>query len=64
MCTYREANMATRQEIAEMLGKIKAARAQLESAAYALSDAREVMRDAAALIDAMADELEDLRAEA
>jgi len=49
--------MATRDEIQKMLAQIKFAMSQLESAAYALSDAREVLRDAAALIDAMADEL-------
>ena len=49
--------MATRDEIQKMLAQIKAARAQLESAEDALSGAREVLRDTAALIDAMADEL-------
>lgn len=53
--------MATRQEIAEMLGKIKAARAQLEDAEYAVTEAHEVLRDAYALIDAMSDELAELR---
>lgn len=56
--------MATRQEIAEMLGKIKAARAQLEDAEYAVTEAHEVLRDAYALIDAMSDELAEWRNEA
>ena len=49
--------MATKAEADKMLAQIRTATAQLESAAGALSEAREVMRDAAALIDAMADEL-------
>jgi hypothetical protein len=40
-----------------MLAQMRTAMVQLESAAGALSEAREVLRDAAALIDAIADEL-------
>ena len=49
--------MTTKADADKMLAQIRTATAQLESAVGVLSDAREVLRDAAALIDAMADEL-------
>ena len=55
--------MATKAEADKMRAQIRTAMVELKSAEDALSDAREVLRDAAALIDAMADEIEDLRAE-
>lgn len=61
---YQEANMATRKEITGVIAQIKCAMSELEDAALLIDDVREVMRDAAALIGAMADEIEDLRADA
>ena len=60
----QEANMATRKEITGVIAQIKCAMSELEDAALLIDDVREVMRDATALIDAMADELADLRADA
>ena len=45
------------QQIQRMLEKIKLGMNWIEEAEESISCAREVMRDAAALIDAMADEL-------
>ena len=53
--------MATKAEADKVLAKMRTAKAQIESLAEALSEAGEVFRDAAALIDAMADELAELR---
>jgi len=49
--------MATKAEADKMLAKIRTAMAQIESLTEALCEAVEVFRDAAALIDAMSDEL-------
>jgi type VI protein secretion system component VasF len=49
--------MTTKADADKMRAQIRTAMVRVESAADALSDAREVMRDAAALIAAMADEL-------
>ena len=49
--------MATKAEADKMRAQIRTAMVELKSAADALSEAREVLRDAAALIDAMAVEL-------
>ena len=57
MGSYQEVNMATRKEIDQMLAQIKWATGEFEDADRIINDAREVMRDAAALIDAMAVEL-------
>jgi len=64
MGAYQEANMATKAEADKMLAKIRTAMAQIESLTEALCEAVEVFRDAAALIDAMADEMAELRHEA
>lgn len=55
--------MTTQAETNKMISKIKCAMSELEDAALLIDDVREVMRDAAALIDAMAAEIEDTRAE-
>ena len=52
------------QEIQRLLGEIRAAQYALDDAAAAVLDAREVMRDTAALIDAMSDELAELSKDA
>lgn len=53
--------MTTKNERTMMLEKIKLAMKWIEEAEESISCAREVMRDAAALIDAMSDELAELR---
>lgn len=61
---YPEANVATLKEMTGMIAQIKCAMSELEDAALLIDDVREVMRDAAALIDSMVDDLDEASEEA
>ena len=53
--------MTTKKEIDRMILRIKESREELGDAADVIREACSVLRDAEVLIDAMADEIDDLR---
>jgi hypothetical protein len=53
--------MPTRDETKRMVEKIRWARSQLENVTDAIDDARSALRDAEALIGALADEIAEMK---